>query len=99
MYVRLPVLFRNAEDLLFERHIEISLQIVHFGWNMLGPIFVAKIYKIRVRKHQAYSNWQWQVDDVFAGISGETHSLCWAVDHQGEAHESCVAKRPRRMAY
>jgi putative transposase len=48
---------------------------------------------------RSHSNWQWQLDDVFVKINGETHSLWRAVDHEGEVLESYVTKlRDRKTA-
>ncbi len=47
---------------------------------------------------QAYSNWQWHLDEVFVKINGETHYLWRAVDHEGEVLESFVTKRRNRKA-
>ena len=65
MYVRFPLSLRNVEDLLHERGIEISHEIVRFWWNKFGPMFAAEIRRNRVRRIRAYSNWQWHLDEVF----------------------------------
>ncbi|WP_245581591.1 hypothetical protein [Octadecabacter arcticus] len=41
MYVRFPLSFRNVEDLLLERGIDISHETVRFWWNRFGPLFAA----------------------------------------------------------
>jgi putative transposase len=43
MYVRIPLSFRNVEDLLLERGIDISYDTVRFWWNRFGPLFAADI--------------------------------------------------------
>jgi putative transposase len=93
MYVRFPLSFRNVEDLLHERGIDISYETVRFWWNRFGPLFAAVIRKKRVSQMRAYSNWQWHLDEVFVKINGETHYLWRAVDHEGEVLESFVTKR------
>jgi putative transposase len=47
---------------------------------------------------RVYSNWQWHLDEAFVNISGETHYLWRAVDHEGEVLESFVTKRRDRKA-
>jgi putative transposase len=81
MYVRCPLSFRNVEDLLLERGIDISYDTVRFWWNRFGPLFTAEIRKKRVSQKRAYSNWQWHLDEVFVKINGEMHYLWRAVDH------------------
>jgi putative transposase len=98
MYVRFPLSFRNVEDLLYERGIDISYKTVRFGWNRFGPLFAAEIRKKRVSQMRAYSNWQWHLDEVFVKIDDEKHYLWWAVDHEGEVLESFVTKRRDRKA-
>jgi len=96
MYVRFPLSLRNVEDLLHERGIDISHETVRFWWNRFGPLFAAEIRKKKVSQMCAYLNWQWQLDEVFVKINGETHYLWRAVDHEGEVLESYVAKRRDR---
>ena len=57
MYVRFPLSFRNVEDLLHERGIDISYETVRFWWNRFGPLFAAEIRTKRVSQMHAYSNW------------------------------------------
>jgi len=98
MYVRFPLSLRNVEDLLHERGIEISHEMVRFWWNRFGPIFAAEIRKKRVQRPHEYSNWQWHLDEVFVKINGEMHYLWRAVDHEGEVLESYATKRRDRKA-
>ncbi len=98
LYVRFPLLLRNVEDLLHERGIEISHETIRFWWNRFGPMFAAEIRNNRVSRMRAYSDWQWHLDEVFVKISGETHYLWRAVDHEGEVLESYVTKRRDRKA-
>jgi len=43
MNVRFPLSFRNVEDLLHERGIDISYETVLFWWNRFGLLFAAAI--------------------------------------------------------
>ncbi len=43
MYVRYPLSFRNVEDLLHERGIDIGPETVRFWWSRFGPLFAAEI--------------------------------------------------------
>jgi putative transposase len=45
-----------------------------------------------------HSNWKWHLDEVFVKITGETHYLWRAVDHEGEVLEAFVSKRRDRKA-
>jgi len=98
MYIRYPLSLRQVEDLLFERGIDICHETVRFWWNRFGPMFAAAIRKRRVH-HRSFSRWRWHLDEVFVRISGETHYLWRAVDHEGEVLEVFATKhRDRRAA-
>ncbi len=45
MYIRYRLSLRQAEDILFERGIDIRHDTVRFWWNQFGPIFAAEICK------------------------------------------------------
>ena len=89
--------FRQVEDMLFERGIDICHETVRFWWNRFGPLFAAEIRKGRVQ-HSSHSQWRWHLDEVFVRINGETHYLWRAVDHEGEVLEVFATKRRDRRA-
>jgi putative transposase len=47
-------------------------------------MFADEIRRKRVQNISAYSNWQWNLDEVFVNVDGDTHFLWRAVDHDGE---------------
>ena len=98
MYLRFPLSFRNVEDPLHERGIDVSYESVRFWWHCFGPVFTAEIRRKRVQQLRAYSNWQWHLEEVFVKINSETHYLWRAVDYEGEVLESVVTKRRDRKA-
>ena len=97
MYIRYTLSLRQVEDLLFERGIDICHETVRFWRNRFGPMFTAEIRKRRIH-HRSYSQWRWHLDEVFVRISGETHYLWRAVDHEGEVLEVFATKRRDRNA-
>ena len=94
-YIRYPLSFRQVEDILFERGIDICHETVRFWVDRFGIEFARKIRKRRVNQH---SNWQWHLDEVFVKINGEQRYLWRAVDHEGEVLESFVTKRRDKRA-
>src|SRR5680860_1172083 len=60
-------------------------------------MFAAAIRKRRLHR-RSFSQWRWQLDEVFVKINGEMHYLWRAVDHEGEVLESFVTKRRDRKA-
>ena len=83
-YVGYPLSFRQVEDILHERGIDISHETVRFWVDRFGSKFAKEIRKKRAGQH---SNWQWHLDEVFVKINGERFYLWRAVDHEGEVLE------------
>ena len=98
MYVRFPLSLRQVEDLLHERGIDISYETVRAWWNRFGPVFAAEIKRKRSASMRSLPQWRWHLDEVFVRISGETHYLWRAVDHEGEVLEAFVTKKRDRKA-
>jgi len=94
-YVRYPLSFRQVEDILHERGIDICHETVRFWVNRFGAKFATEIRKKRIGNH---SNWQWHLDEVFVKISGERFYLWRAVDHEGEVLECYVTQRRNKAA-
>lgn len=86
LYVRFLLSLRNVEDLLHERGVDISHETVRFWWNRFGPMFAAEIRRKRVQRLRSYSNWQWNLDEVFVKIKGEMHYL-WRASSGGSASQ------------
>jgi putative transposase len=97
MYLRYPLSLRQVKDLLYERGIDISHEMVRAWWNRFGPVFAAEIRKRRIQG-PSFSRWRWHLDEVFVRINGEQHYLWRAVDQEGEVLESFVTKRRDRKA-
>jgi len=82
IYVRFPLSLRNVEDLLHERGIDISHEMVRYWWNRFGPIFAAKIRQKRVQRMQYLQQWQWHLDEVFVRINGQAQYLWRALSEE-----------------
>jgi putative transposase len=98
MYIGFPLSFRQAEDLLHERGIDICYETVRFWWNRFGPTFAVEIKKKSSAQMRAGKQWCWHLDEVFVRINGEVHYLWRAVDHEGEVLKAFVTKRRNRTA-
>ena len=94
-YIRYPLSFRQVEDILHERGVDICHETVRFWVERFGSKFAREIRKNRLGGH---SNWQWHLDEVFVKINGERHYLWRAVDHEGEVLESYVTKKRDKKA-
>jgi putative transposase len=62
-YVRYPLSFRQVEDILHERGVNICHETVRYWVERFGPKFAREIRKNRAGSH---SNWQWHLDDGVA---------------------------------
>jgi putative transposase len=91
-YVRYPLSYRQVEDILHQRGIDICHENVRFWVGRFGLKFASEIREKRARHH---SNWQWHLDEVFVKISGERFYLWRAVDHKGEVLGPCCTDRLR----
>ncbi|MDA1024099.1 MAG: IS6 family transposase [Proteobacteria bacterium] len=98
MYIRYPLSLRQVEDILHERGIDISYETVRAWWNRFGPMVAAEIRKKRSAFLRGVPQWRWHLDEVFVRISGETHYLWRAIDHEGEVLEAFVTTRRDRKA-
>ena len=98
LYVRYPLSLRNVEDLLFERGYDLCHETVRLWWNRFGPMFAADIKRQRISRMKGFTQWRWNVDEVFVKINGETHYLWRAVDHEGEVLETYVTKKRDKKA-
>jgi transposase-like protein len=59
---RRPVTY--VEDLLHERGVDVSHEMIRFWWHRFGPMFAAEIRKRRIQGMKS-SRWQWHLDEVF----------------------------------
>ena len=89
-YVRYPLSYRQVEDILSERGVDICHETIRFWVNRFGGAFAKKIGK-KWRCHHSY--WRWQLDEVFVKINGEKFLLWCAVDHEGEVLEAFDSKK------
>ena len=89
-YARYPLSYRQVEDILQERGIDICYETVRNWVERFGLLFANNI---RRKRKGIHSNWQWHLDEVFVKINGERFYLWRAVDHEGEVLESFVTKR------
>jgi len=61
-------------------------------------MFAAEIRKRRILMRRGCPEWRWHLDEMFVKISGITHYLWRAVDHESEVLEVVATKRRDRQA-
>ena len=93
LYFRFPLSFRDVEDLLAERGIDVSYETVR-RWSLkFGQIFASHLRRSRPRPGA-----RWHLDEVFVLINGKRMYLWRAVDSEGEVLDILVQARRNRKA-
>ncbi len=93
LYLRFTLSFRDVEDLLAERGIEVSYETVRRWVLKFGPGFARELRRRRPRPSS-----QWHLDEMSVAIGGERVWLWRAVDHEGEVLDLLVQRRRDKAA-
>jgi transposase-like protein len=93
LYLRFTLSFRDVEDLLAERGIGVSYEMVRRWVNHFGPLIAADLRKRRPKPHTT-----WRLDEVYLKIDGRMLYLWRAVDAEGEALDVLVQSKRNKHA-
>ena len=94
MHLRFTRSYRDIEDLLAERGIQVSYEIVQPRVHTFGPAIAR-----RLRAQRPGPFGRWHLDEMFVRIVGKQMYLWCAVDAEGELPDVPVqAKRDKRVA-
>src|SRR5665811_983960 len=93
LYFRFPLSFRDVEDLLTERGIDVSYESVRRWSVKFGLAYVRRLRKTRPRPND-----RWHLDEVFVSINGKCMYLWRAVDSEGEVLDILVQSRRNKKA-
>jgi putative transposase len=85
--------FRDVEDLLAERGITVSYEIVRRWVQHFGPVIAADLRKRRPKPATT-----WHLDEVYLKIDGRLVYLWRAVDSEGEVLDVLVQTKRNRAA-
>src|SRR5271169_696785 len=85
LYFRFTLSFRDVEDLLAERGVDVSYETVRRWVLKFGPLFA------RRRRHRPTS--RWHLDEMAVLIAGRRFWLWRAVDDEGEVLDLLVQRR------
>ena len=88
LYVRFTLGYRDVEELLAERGLDISYETVRRWVLKFGPA-VAR----RLRQRRPRSSNRWHLDEMVVPIAGKRMYLWRAVDHEGEVLDMLVQRR------
>ena len=89
LYHRFSLSFRDVEDLLAQRGVEVSYETIRRWCLKFGPGYAAK-----AKRRQARLGDTWHLDEVFIRIGGRQQYLWRAVDQDGDVIDILV--QPRR---
>jgi putative transposase len=93
LYLRFTLSYRDVEELLAERGLEISYETVRRWVLKFGPGFARRLRRSRPRPSD-----RWHLDEMVVRIAGERMYLWRAVDHEGEVLDMLVQRRRDKRA-
>src|SRR5260370_12530707 len=89
LYLRFPVSYRDVEDLLAERGLEVSNETIRRWLLKFGPAIARNLRRGRPTPHG-----KWHLDEMVVSIAGRRMYMWRAVDSEGEVLD--VIDPPRR---
>src|SRR5437588_2770422 len=93
LYLRFILSYRDVEELLAERGLDISYETVRRWVLKFGPAIARRLRQRRPRP----SN-RWHLDEMVIRIAGKRMYLWRAVDHEGEVLDILVQRRRDKRA-
>src|SRR6476646_12134417 len=93
LYFRFALSYRDVEDMLAERGIDVSYETVRRWILKFGTIIARKLRRGRPRP-----DGRWHLDEVFVSINGKQFYVWRAVDGEGEVLDILVQPRRDRKA-
>ena len=79
LYLRFTLSYRDVEELLAERGLDVSYETVRRWVLKFGPLIARKLRQGRPRPSA-----RWHLDEMVVRIAGKRMYLWRAVDHEGE---------------
>jgi putative transposase len=93
LYARFTLSYRDVEELLAERGLEVSYKTLRRWVLKFGPLFARELRRRRSRPTS-----QWHLDEMAVMISGKQFWLWRAVDSEGEVLELLVQRLRNKSA-
>ena len=93
LYLRFTLSYRDVEDLLAERGVDVSYETVRRWVLKFGPLIAR-----RLRRAHPKPSRHWHLDEMVVRIAGKTVYLWRAVDHEGEVLDVLVQRRRDKRA-
>src|SRR3984893_12847619 len=93
LYLRFTLSYRDVEELLAERGLEVSYETVRRWVLKFGPGIARKLRRCRPRPSD-----RWHLDEMVVRMAGKRMYLWRAVDHEGEVLDMLVQRRRDKRA-
>ena len=93
LYLRFTLSYRDVEELLAERGLDVSYETVR-RWVLKFGARVAQ----RLRRRRPCPSDRWHLDEMVVRIAGRRMYLWRAVDHEGEILDMLVQRRRNKRA-
>jgi len=93
LYLRFTLSYRDVEELLAERGLDISYETVRRWVLKFGPLIARRLWERRPRPSD-----RWHLDEMVVRIAGKHMYLWRAVDHEGEILDVLVQRRRDKRA-
>ena len=87
LYLRFTLSYRDVEDLLAERGLEVSNESIRRWVLKFGPEIARKLRSLRPRPHD-----QWHLDEMVVSIAGKRMYMWRAVDSEGEVLDALIQR-------
>ena len=93
LYLRFTLSYRDVEELLAERGLDVSYETVRRWVLKFGPAFARRLRRRRPRPSS-----RWHLDEMVARIGGKRMYIWRAVDDEGEVLDVLVQRRRDKAA-
>src|ERR1700726_563352 len=93
LYLRFTLSYRDVEELLAERGLDVTYETVRSWVVKFGPIIARRLRRCRPRPSD-----RWHLDEMVVRIAGKRMYLWRAVDHEGEVLDILVQRRRDKRA-
>jgi putative transposase len=93
LYVRFTLSYRDVENLLAERGLDVSYETVRRWVLKFGPVFAREL-----RSRRSRPTARWHLDEMAVMIAGRQFWLWRAVDDEGEVLDLLVQRRRNKAA-
>src|SRR6184192_3021314 len=93
LYLRFTLSYRDVEELLAERGLEVSYETVR-RWVLKFGSRIAR----RLRRSRPRPTGRWHLDEMVVRVAGRQMYLWRAVDHEGEVLDMLVQRRRDKRA-